>query len=382
MSGDGAAPEMGGRRARGSGGEDADDVAGPNDWSPPARILVGIASLVVIIAGIQAASSIVTPVLVAVFLAAILASPVTWLERRRVPRGAAVLLVTLGTVGVVSGLGVFIGTALSGFLDTLPVYQARLEHQLDQFVAWLRSYGLGVSLQELWDGVEPGRALQLIGSLLSGVGGLVSNGVLILLIVVFILLEGESLAVKLRAAFGQNAEALQQLGKFLDSFKVYVAIKTLMSLATGVLIWLMLTLLGIDFPRVWGLLAFLLNYIPNIGSIIAAVPAVLLALVQYGPTKALVVIIGYLVVNNVLGVAIEPRLMGRGVGLSPLVVFLSLILWAWVLGPVGMVLAVPLMVGLKLALEVSDSTRWLAILLGPASELGGPAQADRPGASS
>lgn len=362
--------------------KDADDVAGSNDWPSPGRMLVGVASLVVIIAGIQAASSIVTPVLVAVFLAAILASPVTWLERHRVPRGAAVLLVTLGTLGVVGGVGVLIGAALGRFVDALPVYQARLERQFDQFAAWLGSYGLGISLQELWHGVEPGRALHLIGNLLTEVGGLVGNGVLTLLIVAFILLEGKSLAVKLRAAFGQDAEALRQLGRFLDAFKVYVAIKTLMSLATGALVWLLLRVLGIDFPRIWGLLAFLLNYIPNIGSIIAAVPAVLLALVQYGPTKALLVVAGYLVVNNVLGVAIEPRLMGRGVGLSPLVVFLSLILWAWVLGPVGMVLAVPLMVGLKLALEVSESTRWLAILLGPASELDGPAHADRPGAPS
>ena len=357
-------------------------MAEEKQGSPPTRILVVCAALVIVIAGIRAASAIVTPVLVALFLAASLVSPVVWLEQRRVPRTIAVLLVVLATVGVITGLGAVIGASVGGFLNAMPLYQARLDQQFTQLLTWLQGYGLTISRDTILAGMDPGRAMQVIGGLLSGLGGLVSNGLLILLIVVFILFEDESLANKLHRALGQRPGVLEQLGKFLGSFKVYVAIKTLMSLATGVLIWLMLTLLGIDFPRVWGLLAFLLNYIPNIGSIIAAVPAVLLALVQYGPTKALVVIIGYLVVNNVLGVAIEPRLMGRGVGLSPLVVFLSLILWAWVLGPVGMVLAVPLMVGLKLALEVSDSTRWLAILLGPASELRGPAQADRPGASS
>jgi AI-2 transport protein TqsA len=348
-------------------------MAEGNRGSPPTQILVACAALVIVIAGIQAASAIVTPLLVAIFLGAILESPVLWLERHRVPRGPAVLLVMLATVGFIMGLGAFVGASTKGFFSAIPLYQARLDQQFTQFLTWLQGYGLSISRDSISTGMDLGRVMQVIGGLLSGLGGLVSNGVLILLIVVFILLEGESLASKLHGAFGQSPGVLEQLGRFFNSFKVYVAIKTLMSLVTGVLIWLILKVLGIDFPRIWGLLAFLLNYIPNIGSIIAAVPAVLLAWVQFGPGRALVVAIGYLVVNSVLGVVIEPRLMGRGVGLSPLVVFLSLILWAWVLGPVGMVLAVPLMVGLKLALEVSDGTRWLAILLGPASDVGVPA---------
>ena len=347
-------------------------MAEEKQGAPPTQILVSCAALVIIIAGIQAASAIVTPVLVAIFLGAILESPVVWLERRRVPRGIAVLLVVLATVGVMAGLGAVVGASTGRFFSAIPLYQERLDQQFTQLLTWLQGYGLNLSRDAIRTGMEPGRAMQVIGGLLTGLGGLVSNGVLILLIVAFILLEGESLASKLRSAFGQRPGVQEQLRRFIDSFKVYVAIKTLISLATGLLVWAMLKVLGVDFASVWGLLAFVLNYIPNIGSILAAVPAVLLAWVQFGSAKALVVAIGYLVVNNVLGVVIEPRLMGRGVGLSPLVVFLSLILWAWVLGPVGLVLAVPLMVGLKLALEVSHSTRWLAILMGPATDAGVP----------
>jgi predicted PurR-regulated permease PerM len=344
-------------------------MAGENRGGPPTQVLIACAALVIVIAGIQAASNLVTPLLVAVFLAVILAIPVSWLQSHRIPKGLAVLLVTLAMVGVVIGLGAFIGAAVGGLLNAIPNYQVRLNQQFTHFLSWLRGYGLDVSMEAIRAGAEPGRVMQLIGGLLAGLGGLVSNGVLILLVMVFILLEADSLLRKVRAAFGQDSRGLQQIDRFFDSFKVYVAIKTLMSLATGLLVWGLLAALAIEFASVWGLLAFLLNYIPNIGSIIAAVPAVLLALVQFGPLRALVVILGYLVVNNVLGVVVEPRLMGRGVGLSALVVFLSLILWAWVLGPVGMVLAVPLMVGLKLALEVSDSTRWLAILMAPAIEV-------------
>ena len=119
----------------------------------------------------------------------------------------------------------------------------------------------------------------------------------------------------------------------------------------------------VDYPLLWGLLAFLLNYIPNLGSIIAAVPTVLLTLVQLGWSAALIVFAGYSVVNVVIGSFIEPRFMGKGLGLSTLVVFLSLVFWGWVLGPVGMLLSVPLTMTLKIALESSEENRWLAKLL-------------------
>jgi len=144
-----------------------------------------------------------------------------------------------------------------------------------------------------------------------------------------------------------------------------MSLKTWISLATGAVIATWLTLLGVEYPLLWGLLAFLLNYVPNIGSIIAAVPAIMMAFIQLGIGSALATAAGYLVVNIAVGSIIEPRVMGRGMGLSTLVVFLSLLFWGWALGPVGMVLSVPLTMILKIALESRDDTRWFAVLLGP-----------------
>ena len=151
---------------------------------------------------------------------------------------------------------------------------------------------------------------------------------------------------------------------FIESFNRYLALKTLFSLATGVVIGIWLAVLGVDFALLWGLLAFLLNFVPNIGSIIAAIPAIFLAFIQLGWGPALLTCLGYIVVNVVFGSILEPKFMGRRLGLSTLVVFLSLVFWGWVLGPVGMVLSVPLTMIVKIAMESNEDTRWIAILLG------------------
>ncbi len=127
--------------------------------------------------------------------------------------------------------------------------------------------------------------------------------------------------------------------------------------------------MGIDFPLLWGLVVFLLNFVPNIGSILAAVPVILLALVQFGFVADAEVIILYLLVNNILGNFLEPKLMGRNLGLSTLVVFLSLVFWGWLLGPVGMFLSVPLTMTLKIIMDNNDNTRWIAILLSNNAEI-------------
>jgi predicted PurR-regulated permease PerM len=205
--------------------------------------------------------------------------------------------------------------------------------------------------------------MQSAASMLATAGGVLTNSFLILLTVVFILLEAAGMPNKLRMALSDADSSLASFEKFVTSVRQYLAIKTLVSLATGVIVAAGLLLLGLDYALLWGMIAFLLNYVPNIGSIIAAVPPILLAVIQLGPAYALIVALLYLGTNIVMGNAVEPRLMGKKLGLSALVVFLSLVFWGWILGPVGMLLSVPLTMIVKIALEVNDSTRWLSILL-------------------
>ena len=328
------------------------------------NLLISAAALVVVIAGMQAATSLLVPFLLAAFIAIICLPPLNWLTRCNIPASIAVLIITLALLLIGSLVGAFVGASVADFSQNLPGYQARLNDQTASLLAWLASFGLDLNSQLLRENLDPSAAMGMAGNLLSGLGNVLANTFLIVLTVVFLLIEATALPNKW-AAMGKNAPATAGFNKFLDSVNAYMAIKGWVSLATGAIIAIWLTILDVDYPLLWGLLAFLFNFVPNIGSIIAAIPAVLLALVQFGPGAAIAAGAGYLAVNIVMGNVIEPRFMGKGVGLSTLVVFISLVFWGWVLGPVGMLLSVPLTMVVKLALEARQDTHWIAVLLGP-----------------
>lgn len=333
------------------------------------RVLATAGWVVIVVAGMRAAGPLLVPLILSIFLALICEPAVLWLQRKRLPSGVAVPLVIAGVILLGLALGAIAGASLSQFSQALPRYQAHLHNQMTQVLQWLGGLGLELSGQELLAYVDPSAAMRLGARMLSGLGQLLSNSFLILLTVTFILFEASAFRRKLLAIWGHGTGSLDRFTKFAEDVYQFLAIKTLVGLATGIVVGLWVGLLGVDFPVLWGLLAFLLNYVPNLGSIIAAAPAVLLALIQFGPGLALIVVLGYVVVNVVFGNLVEPKLMGRRLGLSTLTVFLSLVFWGWVLGPVGMILSVPLTMILKIALESGEETKWIAILLGPSAEV-------------
>jgi len=337
------------------------EMASQERW---ARGMLIVTGLVVAVAGMRAIDALLVPFLLAIFCAVICAPGMFWLMRHRIPKTLAVVLVVLGLVALLLLFSALIGSSIDSFYRVLPDYQARLQQESAGLATWLKSHGV-MSGGERFDAyIDPGAAMRLAARMLSGVGGVLTNSFLILITMVFILLEASSFSAKLERAFGDVHEVLEQFRRFAEGVKRYMLIKALVSLGTGLAVALMLLLLGVDFPLLWGLLAFLLNFVPNIGSIIAAVPALLIAYLQLGVGPALLGGSGYLLINLVAGNVIEPRYLGRGLGLSTLVVFVSLVFWGWVFGPVGMVLSVPLTMTVKLALESSEGGRWLAVLLG------------------
>jgi predicted PurR-regulated permease PerM len=327
------------------------------------RFLIIAAALVIVIYGIHQAQSDVSLFLVSVFLALIATPPVLWLERKHIPTFAAVMIVMAGMVALLLMIGVVVGESLNTFSNALPFYQKRLQEQVLALKPVFASKHIVVTDKVLLEYLNPGPVMGLVVGLLSEMGSALSTIILILLTVTFILLEESSFPVKLRSVLGDPQRAFPQFTKFVNDIKRYMVIKTIINLIAGITIGFWLFILGVDFPVLWGFLAFLLHYVPNIGSIVAAIPAVLLALIQLGPGPAALVAAGYLVIGFILGNVVEPRIMGRRLGLSTLVVFLSLIFWGSLLGPIGLVLCIPFTMTLKFAFENTKSMRWIAILL-------------------
>ncbi len=329
-----------------------------------------IAGFLIILVWMRYAQNLIVPFLLALFIAIIAATPVNWLKDKGLPVSLAVMLVIV--VGIT--LGVFLTLILSSSVDqfsqSLPEYQTRLRSLASGILNWLAAHGMDMPESEgILDVINPGQAMGFANSLISSLGGVFGNAFLILFTVLFMLLESGSFPQKIIAIYGdRSAVVLNRYNDVIKSTRQYLSVKAALSLVTGILVGAGTALIGLDFAILWGFLAFALNFIPNIGSIIAAVPAVLLSLVQLGMTETLGVILLYLTVNILIGNIVEPRYMGQRIGLSTLVVFLSLVFWGWLLGLVGMLLSVPLTMTVKFAAQASDETRWLGILLGPGSE--------------
>lgn len=322
------------------------------------------AAFVIIIYGVNQAQSVVALFLVAGFLALLGTPPVLWLRRKRVPSFVAVMIVMASMVTLLLIIGGVVGTSLSTLSDSLPFYQKRLHEQVLALKALLATKHIVVTEKVLLEYLNPGSVMSLAAGLFTGTGFALSNIALILLTVTFILLEVSSFPIKLRSVLGDPQQVFPEFTKFLNDIKRYMIIKTIISLGAGVLVGLWLIILDVDFPILWGFVAFLLHFIPNLGQIFAAIPAVLLALIQLGIGPALLTAAGYLVIGFTLGNVVEPRVMGQKLGLSTLVVFLSLMFWGGLVGPIGVVLCVPLTMTMKFAFERNASTRWIAILLG------------------
>lgn len=331
--------------------------------SSSAKVLLVCACLIVVFAGIKAASVIMVPFLLSAFIAIACSPVINWASKYKIPRALSVTLVILFILIIGFMLAGLVTQSLAEFRQNMPQYTTQLASEFAWILDKLAVLNINVDQDLILSYLDPGMAMSMATNFLAGMGNVLSNLFLILLTVIFMLFDAESMPKRIHVALADPEMQMSHIDRFLKSVNSYLAIKTLVSIGTGALIGTWLYILGVDHFLLWAVLSFLLNYIPNIGSIIAAVPAVLMAFVEFGFATAGLAGLGFLVVNTVMGNMIEPRFMGKGLGLSTLVVFLSLIFWGWLLGSVGMLLSVPLTMVVKIALESREESKWLAILL-------------------
>lgn len=333
-------------------------------FSPLGRFAIVSAAVAVVALFLRAASSFIAPILLAVFVTIIMAPVLDWMRRRGLPKWGAVaviafILLDIGSIIVLVGTG-----AVESFRDTLPTFQERITILTDDLETWLKSIGLAGSDVAVPD-ILDGRMLTIVTrTVVSNISGSLGTALLVLLLVVFMLAETGSLRAKVRAAFGLSDVHEQRLIRLLRGVNHYVMIKVLTSLAIAFCVWLLLLFMGIDFAILWAILAFFLNFIPFIGNILMMIPAILVAVVQYDVQAAIIVAIGYVAVNGIIGNVIEPRVMGRGLGMSTVAVFVSLMFWGWIFGAVGVFLSVPLTMAIIALMEAHPTSRPVAILLG------------------
>ncbi|WP_068545146.1 AI-2E family transporter [Thalassotalea crassostreae] len=332
------------------------------------KVLYILAALVIIMAGIKTATNILIPFLLSIFIAIVCNPLIKKAAEYKIPKTVAVVFVIAIFVGLGMSLAGLIGNSLNEFSLVRVEYGNQLRGQLASLIDGLAEYNIKLSKELLMQYVNPEAVMGFAADMLSGFGNIMANLFLIVLTVVFMLFEASTIPTKLHMALKDPQMKMRKIDKFVTSVNRYLAIKTVVSIGTGALVSLMLWAIGLDFFLLWGVIAFLLNFIPNIGSIIAAVPAVLLALVQLNPAAALFIAAGYMTINTVMGNIVEPKYLGKGLGLSTLVVFLSLIFWGWLLGTVGMLLSVPLTMIIKIGLENSVEGQWFSVMLSDGSQ--------------
>ncbi len=338
--------------------------------------LMGMAAGVVVVAGLKLGAPFLVPLAFSLFLA-ILAMPLLrWLVTRRWPAFLAVLVTMLLLAAVLTLFGLLFLGSVGELREVGPHYYAQLNERLSYTVEWWQAKGIAILDWVPLKWRQPQTLAELAGGTVKGLLHLTSQGMIVLLTLVFILFEALVVPRKLARLPTHLREPLLRFSAVSQELQRYLLIKTAMSALIAIVIGLWVAFLGVDFPVLLALVAFVCHFIPNIGAVLAAAPAMLFAFIQFDLIQALVVGAGYLVIGTVLGNLAEPALMGKRLGMSTLVVFLSLLFWGWLWGPVGMLLSVPLTVTIKILLERSTTWGWVAILLDAGENTHTAAQGD------
>ena len=375
------------------------------------RVLISLACVVLIVTGLKLASSLFIPIMMGLFIALLSMPILNWLDRLGLPRPLAVLMTVIADLLILGGI-VFLASGVIGdFNEKSGEYTERLRRQaeefsvtMDQQLARLENFwrssgavdengntldtvtlpgelplpntgeegvlgaiGPTMTFRELfnlyWDS---SRVMEMLGgfNVVNRFTSLASQTFFALIVMIFVLAESGSYAHKVTEVLKVRGPDLNRFRSISQDIQKYLGIKTAASAATGILATFTCVLFKIDFPLLWGLVAFLFNYVPAIGSILAGIPPVVLALILHGFWPAVGVMACYLIVNVSIGNFLEPMLLGERFGISTVIVILSVLFWGFIWGPVGMLLAVPLTMLVKVMLDNSSDLCWISALMG------------------
>jgi len=326
------------------------------------RVMLILAATVVVLAGMRLAAPILNPLLFAVVLSLLFNPIYSWLKGRGLPAPLALLVMLAGLTTLFVALFYVLSVSIARFGERVGFYVTRLDADLHNLDALLSRLGLSnVDLQEV---VKSSALADALGVVLSGVAGFLSDLFLILMITLFLVAEGPAIVNRLRSSLARNNPQLAGIMLVGQSVVHQFGLRALINVITGAGVTALLLILGVDFALLWGVLTFFLSFVPYIGLVLAAVPALLLALAEFGVSRAVLVIVGMIVIDTLVENVLSPMMMGRGLSLSPTVVFLSFTFWIWLLGAPGAFLAIPITIFVAVMLGTFPETRWLTSLMG------------------
>ena len=332
-------------------------------------VLMGVASLIIIVAGLKAMADLLSPILLSLFIVLVSNPIMVWLHRRGLPKWLAYTLVVVGVMIIGFIFLLFFAVSVAQLTRALPTYQALIDARIAGFQTWLTQYDLQLEdvFQLQW--FNPDNIFNTLLAFVAALLGAMSDVGLTLLIFIYMLASAAGFALRLNQGLAHDLPSLQRCRDFASSTSTYLLIKSWLGAIVALLQVILMWILGVDFAILWGVLSFLFNFVPNIGFYLAMIPPVVITLIKFGVGKTIILIVGYTVINNLFDIVVAPRYLGEGLDLSTLVAFLAVVFWAWVLGPIGAFMALPLTVMVKkLVLESFDDTQLLAKLMSSGTE--------------
>ena len=333
--------------------------------------LMAVITCILVAAVLKITSSVVLPFTVSLLLAIVISPLVKFLERFHMPRIISVLLVVIFLIGGLVFIGMVLFSSSRSIVALYPRYEARLT-EIYIYVArfFELPYDQHLSfIDNLWGQLDIRNRVRLMTLGFSNAFLMfLSSAFMVVIFTVFLLLEASFFREKLDKAFeGERAEQIKKISaSVMTQVTHYLSIKFIISVINGVLVGIGLRIVGVEFAIVWGVIQFVVNFIPNLGSIAVGVAATTFALIQFWPNPAPIVATGLvmLIINMILGSILDPKIMGDRLGLSPLVVLVSLLLWGWLWGFVGLIIAVPMMAIIKIVCENIPVLEPISVLLG------------------
>ena len=336
----------------------------PQQTWPINQLLIFMATLSVVFMAMKLSSEIIVPFLIATSIAILLAPLLSYLETKHIPRGVSLVFVTVVVLVPVVALGSYIGEEVQDFVRNYHTIQKEFDLWLGEIAGKINKLGISITQSELKEAFDQSNFSGLIQGLAKQTKNQFSNIFLIFFLVAFILMESNYLYCKFLKVMKESRGSIEESMEIIEKIKRYFLLKVKTSLLTALWILLVLWFYDMRYALLWATLVFFLNFIPVVGSIIAAIPAVVLALIDHSLMTAVWIAMWYMIVNTVIGNILEPHIMGKGLGLSALTIFLSMIFWGWMFGPAGMILSVPLTMGIQFLFDQYDETKWFAFMLG------------------